>query len=93
MREEQRHGRRRSAAVTAAVMMLLLLTWWARGAADAAQTSAAVVFGPVPGIVTWSPSWLARDTVRESSLIACVGSGLIALGAFVRRTTRDRRED
>jgi hypothetical protein len=92
MRGNYTNGRRTSAAATAAVIMLLLLTWWARGAADAAQTtSAPIVFGPAPAVVTWRPSWLARDSVRESGVIAVVGSTLIALGAFVRRATD--RED
>jgi hypothetical protein len=76
-------------------MMLMLLTWWARGAADAAPSTAsvAVVIAPIPRTVLRAPRWLASGAVHESAVIAVVGSGLIALGAFVRRATAPHRPD
>jgi hypothetical protein len=70
-------------------MMLMLLTWWARGAADAAQPtgSVALVIAPIPGSAIRARRWVTSPEVHESAAIAVVGSGLIALGAFVRRAT------
>jgi hypothetical protein len=80
-----RRGRTGAAAMAMAIM-LLLLTWWARGAADAAQSlTQATVLVPLPPDA-WVPRWIVSETVRESGIIAGVGSGLIALAAFVRRS-------
>jgi hypothetical protein len=71
--------------------MLVLLTWWSRGAADAAVPLARAALVAPASATVWMPRWLARDGVGESAAIACVGSGLIALGTFVRRTTGTSR--
>ena len=83
----RRTGRRTGAAATAAAIVLLLLTWWAGGAADAAQPlSHAGLVATLPW-AAWVPRWIVSDAVQESGAIAGVGSGLIALAAFVRRST------
>jgi hypothetical protein len=85
-------GRRAGAAVIATAIVVLLLTLWARGAADAAQPLAtAAVVAPLP-VASWVPRWIVSESARESGAIAAVGSGLITLAAFVRRTgARGRR--
>ena len=77
----------------AMAVMLLLLTWWARGAADAAQSvTQATLMAPLPP-AAWVPRWIVSEAVRESGVIAGVGSGLIALAAFVRRSSGPRRRE
>ena len=81
--------RRTRVAATATAVLLLLLTWWASGAADAAQpfSQAASLVSPLP-FSPWWPRWSATHPLRESGIIASVGSGLIALAACLRRAGR-----
>ena len=86
----QSRRRRARVAATATAILLLLLTWWASGAADAAQPfSRAAIVAPLP-LSPWWPRLIAGQPIQESGVIACVGSGLIALAACLRRAGRQK---
>ena len=65
------------------VGLLLMALWLAAPLTPEQPLLQAAVAYPLSFVADW-PTW--SEAVRESGLIACVGSALIAVGSLVRRT-------
>jgi hypothetical protein len=76
----------KTAALTAAVALLLLAGLGTAAPLDSKQPLIQAAFAyPLSAVDGWQlmAGWSAP--MRESGLIACVGSGLLAAASFVRR--------
>ena len=75
----------RMATISTTVALLLLALWFSIPADWPRPLMHAAFGSPLSGVDGWQLLAGWSGAVGESGLIACVGSGLIALASFVRR--------